>query len=118
MFNATRVLGVAYRGISLEALGMEAGVGYSSTVDIAGNNIEKKFPVVVEGRVQGTKPHQSSKDKSDKKDVVTVGYYTAKGTRILTIHAHEDGTWVEFLSRAGKALLASLQGKEGSSKSK
>ncbi|KAK2865346.1 hypothetical protein FQN49_003672 [Arthroderma sp. PD_2] len=48
-------------------------------------------------------PHTSSKDKTDKKPVVTVGYHTQSGTRLLTIHAHEDGTWKEFYSRAGKS---------------
>ncbi|EEQ27493.1 conserved hypothetical protein [Microsporum canis CBS 113480] len=55
---------------------------------------------------EGTKPYQSSKDKTDKKDVVTIGYYTKDRTRVLSIHAHEDGTWNEFFSRAGKALLS------------
>ena len=46
----------------------------------------------------------SSKDKTDNQKVVTVGYYTQKGTRYCSIHAHEDGTWKEFFSRAGKGL--------------
>lgn len=40
---------------------------------------------------------------------MTVGYHTQKGTRYLSIHAHEDGTWKEFLSRAGRYGSASQQ---------
>ncbi|KAL4944940.1 hypothetical protein BDV06DRAFT_209816 [Aspergillus oleicola] len=112
MFNSTRALRVAYTGISLETLNMEAGKAWSSTVYNAGESIEKKFPAVVEGRIQRTKPHPSSKDRSDSKDVVTVGYYTANGTRYLSIHAHEDGTWTEFFSRAGRSVSAARAKKD------
>ncbi|PYI28527.1 hypothetical protein BP00DRAFT_377236, partial [Aspergillus indologenus CBS 114.80] len=88
----------------------EAGAGYSNTVSAASSSIEKKYPDIVEGRIQGTKPHQSSRDKTDAKNVVTVGYHSRNGTRYLSIHAHEDGTWKEFLSRAGQSASKS-QGK-------
>lgn len=42
MFNSTRALGIAYRGIALESLGNEAGIGYSNTVRVASAAIEKK----------------------------------------------------------------------------
>ncbi|RAL04887.1 uncharacterized protein BO80DRAFT_431477 [Aspergillus ibericus CBS 121593] len=109
MFNTTRALGVTYKGISLEILAKEAGTGYSNTV--------KAYPAVVEAKVQmlklklqrDTKPHPSNRDKNDIKDIMTIGYHTKKGTRYLSIHAHEDGTWKEFLSRAGKHGSASQQ---------
>ena len=54
---------------------------------------------------RGTTPHLSSKYKADGQKVVTVGFHARNGTRYLSIHAHGDGTWKEFLSRAGKAVL-------------
>lgn len=42
IFNLIRALGVAYRGIPLEALRKGAEKGYSSTVNAAGDAIEKK----------------------------------------------------------------------------
>lgn len=48
---------------------------------------------------RGNKPHKSHKDDKDDKDVITVSYHTAKGTRITSIHAHDDNTWKEFPSR-------------------
>ncbi|BDD59042.1 hypothetical protein MAP00_004279 [Monascus purpureus] len=52
MFNATRALGVTYKGISLETLAKEAGTGYSNTVKAAGMAIEKRYPAVVEAKIQ------------------------------------------------------------------
>lgn len=51
---------------------------------------------------RGTTAHRSSKDPSDPKEVITISYHTGKGSRLLSIHAHDDGTWNEFFSRAGK----------------
>ncbi|RAL15703.1 uncharacterized protein BO97DRAFT_403005 [Aspergillus homomorphus CBS 101889] len=106
MFNSSRALGVAYRGISLETLFKDAGSGFGNTVNTASTVIENKYPAVVEGRIQGSKPHHSSRDRNDPKKVVTVGYHTKNGTRLLSIHAHEDGTWKEFISRAGRSASA------------
>ncbi|KZF20988.1 hypothetical protein L228DRAFT_164372 [Xylona heveae TC161] len=78
MLKGTRAMGVAYKGISLESLGKEAGPGFSKTVSAAGTTIESKYPNVVEARIQGTKPHFSSKDRSEDKEVVTIGYHTEK----------------------------------------
>ncbi|TAQ86080.1 hypothetical protein B7494_g5593 [Chlorociboria aeruginascens] len=47
-------------------------------------------------------PHRSLKDPSDPKDVITVSYHTERGTRLASIHAHDDGSWNEYLSRAGR----------------
>jgi hypothetical protein len=49
---------------------------------------------------QGTRPHPSSEDKSDDKDVVTVGTIPKIEQDFCPIHAHGDGTWKEFLSQA------------------
>jgi hypothetical protein len=48
---------------------------------------------------RGSKPHKSAKDPSDPKEVVTVSYHTASGTRVTSVHAHEDSTYKEFPSR-------------------
>jgi len=48
---------------------------------------------------RGCTPHKSAKDESDDQDVITVSYHTASGTRVMSIHAHDDDTWNEFLSR-------------------
>lgn len=42
---------------------------------------------------------KSSKDRNDDKDVIPVSYHTAAGTRVSSIHAHNDSTWNEFPSR-------------------
>ncbi|EFE37764.1 hypothetical protein TRV_07603 [Trichophyton verrucosum HKI 0517] len=87
MFTSTKALQMVYKGISLETLGSEAGPEFMKTVNIASGSIEKK-------------------------KVVTVGYHTSSGTRLLSIHAHDDRTWKEFFSRHGKpeaAISASLQ---------
>ncbi|KAF2150082.1 hypothetical protein K461DRAFT_281327 [Myriangium duriaei CBS 260.36] len=69
---------------------------FMQTVDTASTSIEARNPQIVEAKIQGAHPHQSAKDKNDKKPVITVSYHTERGTRIMTIHAHDDGTWTEF----------------------
>ncbi|KAE8141851.1 hypothetical protein BDV38DRAFT_278632 [Aspergillus pseudotamarii] len=105
MFNSSKVLGVAYAGISLETLAAKAGAGYAKTVDAAGASLEKRYLMLLPVKFStGTTPHESKKDKTDDKKVVTVSYHTKSGTRYLSIHAHEDGTWKEFLSRSGRSV--------------
>ncbi|KAG8408524.1 hypothetical protein J3458_019556 [Metarhizium acridum] len=91
---------------------------YASTVEVASEAIESEVstrhhsfscccilslnnqnPKVVEAKIQGSCPHKSSKDRDDNKDVITVSYHTATGTRVISIHAHDDLTWNEFPSR-------------------
>lgn len=61
--------------------------------------------------VRGSEPHKSSKDPSDSKEVITISYHTAKGTRVTSVHVHNDATYKEFPSRnAGKGKwLSALQ---------
>ncbi|KKZ61024.1 hypothetical protein EMCG_00648 [[Emmonsia] crescens] len=111
MFTATKAIQMVYKGTPIERLTVEAGVNYFNTIKTASGDIEKKYPRVAYAKIQGTTLHTSSKDKSDLKKVVTVGYHTNNGTRLLSIHAHDDGTWTEFFSRPGKpeaAISASL----------
>ena len=51
----------------------------------------------------GSQAHKSSKDPSDPKQCVTLAMFSANGTRIGSAHIHEDGTYNDFPSRAGKA---------------
>lgn len=51
---------------------------------------------------RGAKAHESSRDESDEQKVITVGFYSARGTRVESGHAHEDGTFKHWPSRAGR----------------
>lgn len=53
--------------------------------------------IVYHGR--GSTPHLSHKDPSDDQKVITISYETANGTRVTSIHVHEDHTFNEFPSR-------------------
>lgn len=59
--------------------------------------------------LRGSRAHRSTTDPSDPQEVIAVRYYTARGLRLLSIHAHDDGTWKEFLSRPGRRLLDRLE---------
>lgn len=52
--------------------------------------------------IRGAKAHQSHKDPTDPMDVLTIGFYSQSGTRLLSGHVHEDGTYKLAESRAGK----------------
>ncbi|KAI2794150.1 hypothetical protein POX_a00740 [Penicillium oxalicum] len=52
--------------------------------------------------IQGAKAHKSSKDPSDPDDVLTIAFYSQNGTRLLSGHIHENGTYKLAESRAGK----------------
>ncbi|KAK2759104.1 hypothetical protein FQN54_003203 [Arachnomyces sp. PD_36] len=117
MYAPTKAMQMMYKGTPLEKLAVDAGVGYFTTVGSASGSIEQKYPRVSFAKIQGTKPHTSSRDKADTKKVVTVGYHTSDGTRLLSIHAHDDGTWNEFFSRAGRPEAAAAERSQGDSQS-
>ncbi|KAJ5943167.1 hypothetical protein N7516_003335 [Penicillium verrucosum] len=52
--------------------------------------------------IQGEMAHKSSKDPSDPDDVLTIAFYSQNGTRLLSGHVHENGTYKLAESRAGK----------------
>ncbi|KAH7305151.1 hypothetical protein BKA65DRAFT_486084 [Rhexocercosporidium sp. MPI-PUGE-AT-0058] len=91
-----------YGGATLEALAQHAGKGFKATVETAGKSIKAIYPQTIEAKIQGTTAHRSSKDPSGSKEVITISYHTGKGSRLLSIHAHDNGTWNEFFSRARK----------------
>ncbi|EER39563.1 conserved hypothetical protein [Histoplasma capsulatum H143] len=103
MFRATAPLSMKYIGIAIDVLKNESGPGYSNTVEAAGKAIEQRVPAITQAKIQGTRPHRSSKDPFDTKEVITVSFHDDKGTRLLSIHAHDDGTWKEYFSRAGRS---------------
>ncbi|KAJ4386534.1 hypothetical protein N0V93_009431 [Gnomoniopsis smithogilvyi] len=72
---------------------------FKTGVETASKSIESNYPKVTEAVIQGSQPHKSHKDKNDEKEVITVSYHTEKGTRVTSIHVHEDQTWKEFPSR-------------------
>ncbi|CAK1362661.1 uncharacterized protein RHO25_007083 [Cercospora beticola] len=76
---------------------------FQAATNKASETIEKKYPKVQDAKIQGAQPHKSSKDPNDPKQVITISYHTAKGTRVTSVHVHDDNTFVEFPSRnAGK----------------
>ena len=52
--------------------------------------------------VRGAKAHKSSKDVNETQEVITIGFFSANGTRVGSAHAREDGTYAFFTSRAGR----------------
>ncbi|KAK2038161.1 hypothetical protein LZ31DRAFT_559823 [Colletotrichum somersetense] len=72
---------------------------FKATVEEASKAIETNYPKVTEAKIQGSVPHKSHKDSSDQKEVITVSYHTERGTRVTSIHAHDDNSWNEFPSR-------------------
>lgn len=60
---------------------------------------------------RGAKPHKSSKDPSDPDDVLTIAFYSQNGTRLLSGHVHENGTYKLSESRAGKGKRQGSEGK-------
>ncbi|KAK7431824.1 hypothetical protein QQZ08_001765 [Neonectria magnoliae] len=102
MLRATSARLMQYAGETALA---DLSGSFSATVMTASQHLEEQHPSIVEARIQGSTPHISKKDPSDTKPVITVGYYSASGKRLLSIHAHDDGTWKEFLSRSGRSSL-------------
>nr|POE87757.1 hypothetical protein CFP56_10986 [Quercus suber] len=47
---------------------------------------------IKQASVQGTELHQSHKDPTDPKKVISVQFLDAEGKRVGTGHLHEDGT--------------------------
>jgi hypothetical protein len=48
---------------------------------------------------RGAKAHKPSKDPNETQDVITLAFYSARGTRIGSAHAREDGTYTFQASR-------------------
>ncbi|QSS61097.1 hypothetical protein I7I51_03269 [Histoplasma capsulatum] len=105
MFCASASLSMRYIGIAIDVLKNESGPGYSNTAEAAGKAIEQRVSTP-----PGTRPRRSSREPTDTKEVITVSFHYDKGTRLLSIHAHDDGTWNEYFSRVGKSKSQSRSG--------
>ncbi|KAK2754076.1 hypothetical protein FQN54_007245 [Arachnomyces sp. PD_36] len=68
----------------------------------AASKIEEQNPKVVDAKIQGSLAHKSSKDKEEKEKIVTVGFYSAGGTRVMSSHVRRNGSFKSWESRAGK----------------
>ncbi|KAK2808639.1 hypothetical protein FQN50_004503, partial [Emmonsiellopsis sp. PD_5] len=51
MFSATRAAQMMYKGTPLERLTLEAGADYMSTIKVASETIEKKYPRVAYAKI-------------------------------------------------------------------
>ncbi|KAI9929664.1 hypothetical protein ASPWEDRAFT_172672 [Aspergillus wentii DTO 134E9] len=78
------------------------GEDWKSSATTACNSIEIAEPRITQAELQGSVAHYSSKDKSDRQKVLTVGLKTNNGTQVGAIHVHVDGTWKLFPNRAGR----------------
>ncbi|PYH94470.1 hypothetical protein BO71DRAFT_398840 [Aspergillus ellipticus CBS 707.79] len=68
----------------------------------AASGAEQQNSKVVNAKIQGALAHESSKDKEEKEKIVTVGFYSVGGTRLLSSHVRRDGSYKSWESRAGK----------------
>ncbi|KAL4780117.1 hypothetical protein BJX76DRAFT_351233 [Aspergillus varians] len=68
----------------------------------AASRVEAQNPKVVDAKIQGALAHESAKDKEEKEKIVTVGFYSVGGTRLLSSHIRQNGSFKSWESRAGK----------------
>ncbi|KAL1979091.1 hypothetical protein VTN96DRAFT_7026 [Rasamsonia emersonii] len=79
-----------------------AGGAWEAATKKVCDAIEKADPRISMANIQGARAHLSSKDRSDRQLVITVGLATNSGTRVGSVHVHVDGTFKFFPSRAGR----------------
>ncbi|KAM3498153.1 hypothetical protein MY10362_008518, partial [Beauveria mimosiformis] len=79
-------LAIKYVGVAAEALPS----GYRTTAQTVEKSMEIQYPKATSAQIQGTRPHISSKDPGDEKEVITVSYHTVSGTRVASVHLHDD----------------------------
>ncbi|RBQ86393.1 hypothetical protein VDGD_20757 [Verticillium dahliae] len=80
----------------------KSGPQWAENVQSVANTIDSQRTDVASYEIQGAKAHKSSKDPNETQDVITLGFYSARGTRIGSAHAREDGTYTFQASRAGR----------------
>ncbi|KAL3429150.1 hypothetical protein BDV09DRAFT_180876 [Aspergillus tetrazonus] len=86
----------------VRSLNGSSGDKWVSSVKKIRDDIESKYPTLTGYEIQGAKAHKSSKDPTDDDDVLTIAFYSQNGTRLLSGHVREDGTYRLAESRAGK----------------
>ncbi|KAG9252509.1 uncharacterized protein F5Z01DRAFT_660851 [Emericellopsis atlantica] len=80
----------------------KSGSQWAENVQSVASTIESQRTDVASYEIQGAKAHKSKKDPNETQDVITLGFYSAGGTRIGSAHAREDGTYTFQSSRAGR----------------
>ncbi|KAB8253551.1 hypothetical protein BDV32DRAFT_156041 [Aspergillus pseudonomiae] len=91
--------------ISVEDVAKKSGQGWKTGINKAVPGLRSRYPRAKTAEFNGDQSHKSSKDPSDPKDVVTLAMFSERGTRLGSAHIHEDGTFNDFPSRAGKASV-------------
>ncbi|KAH1414973.1 hypothetical protein KXV70_004899 [Aspergillus fumigatus] len=90
----------------VKSLNGPKGDQWVSSVKKLRDSVETQYPTLTGYEIQGAKAHRSSKDPTDDDDVLTIAFYSQNGTRLLSGHVHEDGTYKLAESRAGKGKAA------------
>ncbi|KAL9632644.1 MAG: hypothetical protein Q9164_005190 [Protoblastenia rupestris] len=65
---------------------------WQKTVDEVLVAQEKANPQITKAEIKGAQPHKSHKDPSDPLDVISVRLLKDSGSRVDSIHIHQDGT--------------------------
>ncbi|KAJ6105324.1 hypothetical protein N7523_010134 [Penicillium sp. IBT 18751x] len=65
---------------------------HMALVDKYCNDQEKRDPRIKKASIQGTELHQSHKDPTDPKKVISIRFLDAEEKRVGTGHLHDDGT--------------------------
>ncbi|EFY88141.1 hypothetical protein MAC_05879 [Metarhizium acridum CQMa 102] len=74
---------------------------WAANVKGVSQSVESERTDVATYEIQGAMAHKSHKDPNETQNVITLTFYSAKGTRIGSAHAREDGTYSFRPSRAG-----------------
>ncbi|ODA80586.1 hypothetical protein RJ55_03545 [Drechmeria coniospora] len=102
--TARRLLRLVGR-VSLEdvlQLNDKDGPKWVGNVQGVASAIESQRSDVASYEIQGAKAHKSSKDPTETQNVITLAFYSIKGTRVGSAHACEDGGFTFHPSRAGR----------------
>ncbi|KAL4766950.1 hypothetical protein BDW60DRAFT_201151 [Aspergillus nidulans var. acristatus] len=65
---------------------------HATLVDTYCNDQEKRDPRIKYASIEGTEFHQSHKDRTDPKQVLSIKFFDEERKRVGTGHLHEDGT--------------------------
>ncbi|KAJ0158569.1 hypothetical protein CTA2_11309 [Colletotrichum tanaceti] len=79
-----------------------SGAKWAKNVETVASTVESQRTDVASYEIQGAKAHKSRKDPNETQDVITLAFFSARGTRIGSAHAREDGTYTFQSSRAGR----------------
>lgn len=80
---------ISYVGkVKLEDLPKE----WQKPVDAVLTTAEKADPRIKKAEIKGANPHKSHTDPSDPLDVISVRLLKETGSRVDSIHIHQDGT--------------------------